>query len=107
MRMTESMPQRNHETSIPQEITRRIIDSWCVTPTQRESSRSRRYESKTELQDSKRKYKDVDYVDEKSGGAREHDESGCETRHESRGNHGHEHEDVFEREEVQWTMQTL
>ena len=30
-----------------------------------------------------------------------------ETRHEFRGNHGHDHEDVPEREEVQWTMQTL
>ena len=58
-----------------------------VTPTQRESSRSSRYESKTELQDINRKYKDVDYVDEKKrsvehedrrvDGAREHDESGC------------------------------
>ena len=123
MRMTESMPQRNHETSIPQEITRRITDSWCVTPTQRESSRSSRYESKTELQDIKRKYKDVDYVYEKNGvwntkvvesmelenrmsKAAQVLNNG-ETRHESRRNHGHDHEDLPEREEVQWTMQTL
>ena len=33
MRMTESMPQRNHETSIPQEITQKITDSWSVTLT--------------------------------------------------------------------------
>ena len=123
MRMTESMLQRNRETSIPQEITRRITDSWCVTPTQRESSRSSRYESKTELQDIKRKYKDVDYVDEKNGvwntKISELTElenmmsqavqvlNNGETRHESRGNFGHDHEDVPEREEVQWTMQTL
>ena len=111
MRMTESMPQRNHETSIPQEITRRITGSWCVTPPQRESSRSSRYESKTELQDIKRKYKDVDHVDEKNGvwntkvvesmelenrmsQAAQVLNNG-ETRHESRGNHGHDHEDVL------------
>ena len=123
MRMTESTPQRSHETSIPQETRRITVSSWCVTPTQRESSRSSRSESKTELQDIKRKYKDVEYVDEKNGvwntkivesmelenmmsQAAQVLNNG-ETLLESRGNFGHDHEDVLEREEVQWTMQTL
>ena len=85
-----------------------------VRNTQRESSRSSRYESKTELQDIKRKYKDVDYVDEKNGvwntkivESMELENmmsqaakvlNNGETRHESRWNQGHDHEDVPERE---------
>ena len=89
--MMESKTQQGQETSIPQEVPRRITDSWCVTPTQRKSSRTSRYESKAELQDINRKYKDVECKTEAA-----QDLNKGETRHESR-----EHHDVPEREDVQ------